>query len=154
MLVSFFFQYGLLFWLGLIVDSRRLLVYQKAESYNKVGVFWLFLATKSFSYLSFSSPSREDSSCNDSASAPALPDWTEPARPPLIKRVGRPPIPRLLANQMTLRWTLDELTHFFSMWFFIWLIQCRGLLVGRGLYTYGMDNNKKNMGSWWHIWWW
>jgi hypothetical protein len=25
-------------------------------------------------YLSFSSPSRDDSSCNDSASAPALPD--------------------------------------------------------------------------------
>ena len=51
---------------------------------------------------------------------------------------------------MTLRWTLDELTHFFSMWFFIWLIQCRGM-VGREDYIH-MDNNKKNMGSsWWHM---
>ena len=62
-------------------------------------VSWFFfrgylLESGFFHCFSFSSPSSEDSSCNDPSSAPALPDWTEPARP-LINRVGSPPKPRL-----------------------------------------------------------
>jgi len=72
-------------------------------------------------YFSFSSPSNEDSSCNDSASAPALPDWTEPARFLLIKRVGRPPMPRL-------RWCFSHDDEFASPLFLFNFDISRGLL--------------------------
>jgi len=45
-----------------------------------------------FHCFSLSSPSSEDSSCNEPSSVPA---WTEPARPLFVNRVGSPTRPRL-----------------------------------------------------------